>query len=76
MTKTDLKELIGLRIKQRREELHLGTNALAAMAGIGWRNLYFIQKGRGISVPALLAIAEALGVSMDWLCGRGEEVAT
>ncbi len=74
LRRSELKVEIGRRLKQKRQELGLSNAELARRAGMGWRNLYFIEAGRGVSVLGLLCVAEALGVSMDWLCGRGEEV--
>ena len=57
--------------------VHLGKTRfqLAEDAGLCEHTVIRLEKGR-VSNPLLsnaLAIAEALGVSLDWLCGRIDE---
>ena len=59
---------IGSRIKQKRLEQKLTRDKQADMIGISNKFLYDIELGRkGMSAETLWKVAQALGVSADWL---------
>lgn len=59
---------IGSRIKEKRLELKLTRDKLAHMAHISDKFLYDIEVGKkGMSAETLHKLAQALGVSADWL---------
>jgi len=59
---------VGSRIKEKRLSLHLTRDKLADLAKISDKFLYDIELGRkGMSAVTLHKIAQALGVSADWL---------
>lgn len=63
---------IGIRIKQRRNELGLKQLQIKELAGISSGNLSDIENGKKLpSTPALLALSETLDCSIDWIL-KGE----
>ena len=62
---------IGRRTKEKRLALKLTRERLAHMAKISDKFLYDIELGRkGMSAETLYKLAQALGVSADWLLGN------
>jgi transcriptional regulator with XRE-family HTH domain len=69
---------LGTAIRQTREATELSIEALAARAGISWRYLSQIERGKGRSNPSWLVlsgIADGLGLKLSELAQRAEEVA-
>jgi transcriptional regulator with XRE-family HTH domain len=64
--------LVGARIRTARDALGVSQTALAARAGLNLGNLNEIEQGRKKSVYAetIVALADALRVSADYLLGR------
>lgn len=63
---------IGIRIKQRRNELGLKQLQIKELTGISSGNLSDIENGKKLpSTPALLALSETLDCSIDWML-KGE----
>jgi transcriptional regulator with XRE-family HTH domain len=61
------------RLRRRREALNLSKTALARQIGLNMVSILEFEKGRKTpSVDTLVALAEALDVSLDWLCGRND----
>jgi transcriptional regulator with XRE-family HTH domain len=61
----------GMRISEARERRGWNRNQLAKASGLSWANLTRYEDGENEpSAGKLLRIAEALGVSVDWLMGR------
>ena len=59
---------IGGRIKQTRLERKMTRDELAHLAGISNKFLYDIELGKkGMSAETLWKVAQALGVSANWL---------
>ena len=66
---TDFKE-VGKRIAEARKMRGLNTNQLARKAEISWANLVRYEEGKNEpGARRLLRIADALGVTVDWLLG-------
>ena len=59
----------------RAVNLKMSRLQLAEHAGLCERTVIRIETGEvtKLLLPSALALAEALGVSLDWLCGRIEE---
>ena len=59
----------------RAVDLRISRLQLAKHAGLCERTVIRIEQGEvtKLLLPSALAIAEALGVSLDWLCGRIDE---
>ena len=65
------KIFLGQRIRQQRETMGLSSNRLALTIGITRQSMNDIEHGKiWPSVPTLIALADALGVTTDWLLGR------
>jgi transcriptional regulator with XRE-family HTH domain len=64
-----MEERLGDRIKAMRERYGMPAAVLATRAGITRQQLYFIERNKTLDPGALtvLRIAEALGVSTDYL---------
>ena len=61
-------EKVGARIKQARITRNISRTDLAIQAGISYKFLYEIEKGRkGFTVYVLNNIVEAIGVSFDYI---------
>lgn len=61
-------EKVGARIKQARITRNISRTDLAIQAGISYKFLYEIEKGRkGFTVYVLNNIVKALGVSFDYI---------
>ncbi len=59
------------RLQSRRESLGLTKTALSKMVGISNVSIREFEIGRKVpTVDTLVALADALGVSTDWLLGR------
>lgn len=62
---------IGERIRARREELGMTQRVLAFKVGISCSSIAEYELGRHeVGLFLGMCIAEALGVSLDWLCGK------
>lgn len=64
----------GLRLNRARTEKGLAARELADLSGVHMSVIYAYESGR--SLPKLVNatyIAAALGVSLDWLIGRGPD---
>ncbi len=71
MAKSTQSELTGKRIAEARAARGWNRNQLAKAAGMNWGNLVRYEEGQNEpSAGKLLQLAEALGVSADWLLGR------
>lgn len=71
MAKSPQSELTGKRIAAARAAKGWNRNRLARAAGMSWGNLVRYEEGENEpSAGKLLRLAEALGVSADWLLGR------
>lgn len=69
---------LGTAIRRAREAKKLSIEALAATAGISWRYLSQIERGKGRANPTwivLRGIAEGLGLKISDLAQRAEDVA-
>jgi transcriptional regulator with XRE-family HTH domain len=74
MLKVD-KELLKKRIVEAREKKKLNQAQLAAQAGITPAAVSQIENGLRVpSIPVFQKIASVLGVSMDYLAGKTDEV--
>jgi transcriptional regulator with XRE-family HTH domain len=72
----DLVQILGTRVRQRREHLGWSQTALAEQTGIPIPNLNRIEHGRqSIYIKRLADLAEALQVSTDYLLGRTDDPA-
>ena len=59
----------------RAVDMQMSRLQLAEHAGLCERTVIRIEKGEvtNLLLPSALALAQALGVSLDWLCGRINE---
>jgi transcriptional regulator with XRE-family HTH domain len=70
----ELSEIIGKRIKSKREDLGVKQNELAERVGVSPSAINQFEKGEKKPSPDVLTkIAEELGVSTDYLLGASEE---
>lgn len=61
-------KMIGIRIKSRRNELHITQTQIQESCGISSGNLSGIENGRYLpSAAALIELARILDCSIDWL---------
>ncbi|MBT3353173.1 MAG: LexA family transcriptional regulator [Nitrospinaceae bacterium] len=71
MAKSAHFKIAGSRIVRARSQRGWNRNQLARISGISWANLARYEEGENEpSAGKLLCIAEALGVSVDWILGR------
>ncbi len=64
------KKIFGTRLAQRRKECHLSQRQLATLIGIrGPTVAEYETSETWPSGPTLIALAETLDCSLDWLCG-------
>lgn len=69
-----IKEEMGKRIEEIREEKGITRERLAEISGISTKFLYEIERGKkGFSAETLLKITSALSCSSDYIL-RGEEI--
>jgi len=69
------KKLFGERLAQRRKQLGLSQRELAKRIGIRGPSLAEYETDETWpSVPTLIALAQALDCSLDWLCGLTENL--
>lgn len=70
--RTDVaKKNFGTRLRDARERFGLSQDQVATRAGVKRPQLSLMEKGEAFGwLPTLVAIADALEVSVDWLCGR------
>ena len=73
-TKDELRKQIGQNIRQRRLELNITQEELAAKVGYSHEHCVQVENGnKGLSIQSLQQMAEALNVSTDYLIyGRTE----
>jgi transcriptional regulator with XRE-family HTH domain len=60
-------ETTGERVARQRRRLKLGVRELAAKAGITAATVSNVEAGKSVRGDTLTRIAEALGVSLEWL---------
>ncbi len=67
--------MVGTRIKQRRDELHLTPKDIKSLSGIGSGHLSEMETGKKLpSTPTLIKLSEVLECSIDWiLTGRSSQ---
>ncbi len=67
--------MVGIRIKQRRDELHLTPKDIKSLTGIGSGHLSEMETGKKLpSTPTLIKLSEVLECSIDWiLTGRASQ---
>jgi|RhiMetdeSRZDD1v2_1073273.scaffolds.fasta_scaffold19106_17 transcriptional regulator with XRE-family HTH domain len=71
-----MEETLGDRIRMHRARLHLSQGALGKKIGLSTNGVSLIENGEvDPRVSIVAAIADVLGVSMDYLLGRGEQAA-
>lgn len=74
------KTVFATRVRERREELDMSQAKLAQAANITPQTLSAYEKaeedmkGKNPSLENAVAIAKSLGVSLDWLCGRSDDM--
>lgn len=61
------------RVKQLRDHLGLSHEHLATVTGLSVERLTLLESGDRPLLDEVIAIADALGVSIDWLLDRGNE---
>jgi len=67
-TATDPRADLGARIKRRRADLGWTQQDLSVRSGVGKPLIGLVETGRcGLSPASLERVADALGVTMDWL---------
>lgn len=67
-------ERIGAKVRQRRDELRLSLDELAALTELSKTGLWQVEKGRSEpSAGTVVRLCRALRVSADWLLDVGEE---
>ena len=70
----DYVETLGQRVLLRRRELELSQKDLAASCGFPYQVISGLERGRqSIYAERLGLLADALGVSTDWLLGRTDD---
>lgn len=68
----DEREMVGIRIKNRRKELNLTQKAIYEATGISTGNLSEIERGNVLpSSKALVSLSELLQTSIDWILTGG-----
>ena len=69
-----MRETFGRRLKQRRKELGLTQDKLGLLTGLSQTNITFYEtEKREPGLFNAICIADALGVSLDWLAGRTDK---
>lgn len=70
----DLATAIGCRIRSERKRRGIRQNRLADMIGVKTQTLWDYEHGRikNIGIDPLCKLADALGVSVDYLLGRSD----
>lgn len=62
------------RLRQRRRDLGLNQAQFGERIGLSRASFGLIEQGRrGVSLAEGWRLSEALGVNIDWLCGRTEK---
>ena len=66
--------LLAERLRMARERLGLSQTALAVRAGLNLGNVNELERGQktGVRADTMLALADALGCSLDYLVGRSD----
>ncbi len=73
MENDNTKKIFGERLQRVRKNHGWTKQALAEMVGVSDVAIGYFEHGkRWPAVPTLIALAEALGCSLDWLCGLTE----
>lgn len=67
--------MVGIRIRQRRDELNLTPKDIKSLTGIGSGHLSEMETGKKLpSTPTLIKLSEVLKCSIDWiLTGRDSQ---
>ena len=66
--------IIGVRLKDTRQERHISQRELARRCGLGENSLYLYENNKGDpSVDSLISIAKELRVSTDYLLGLSDK---
>lgn len=64
-------KIFGERIKRARRATRLTQKALGEIIGVGENAVHQIERGNNWpSLPSTVLLANRLGLSLDWLCGR------
>ena len=72
--KSDLKRIIARRVKTSLFDAGLSCKDLARATGISENTILRIANGKGIAgVDKIMAIADVLDCSVDWLLGRADQ---
>lgn len=67
-------ETIGTRVRRERESQNMDRRELAAKSGVGYSTLSELERGGMQTTTKLRVIADALGVSQQWLeTGKGQK---
>ena len=70
-----IKTILGERIRQRRQDKGWSSRQLATLIGIRPQSLHAIEHSKTWpSIPTLIALAQALECSLDWLCGLTDKL--
>ena len=70
-----VKEMLGQRVNRRLAALKMKPEQLAVNLDVSAATIYNIKGGHGVRVERLPRLADLLGVTTDWLLGRGDEEA-
>jgi len=69
------KKIFGDRLKAAREQHGWTKQTLATMVGVSDVSIGYFEHGKKWpSVPTLIALAQALDCSLDWLCGLTDKL--
>lgn len=68
---SEVGQTIGIRLKALRAERKLSLQTLADRCGLTKSHIWEMEQGRAINptISTAVAVASALGVSLDYLCG-------
>lgn len=64
-------DTLGSRLREARQDVGLSQAQLAAAVDVPQQSISKWERGQDPSTKALVRLADALGVSIDWLAGRG-----
>ena len=72
MNAMKISEVFGERLRVARARSNRQQQAIAREAGVGYQRLSVWESGCAdkVSIAKLVGVADALGVSIDWLLGR------
>ena len=68
-------DVLGRRLRERREQAGLSQTAVAKQTGVIQRDLSLLERGKkhALWADTLLRLAETLGCSLDYLTGRTDD---